>query len=167
MASESLPDTVVPDTQILGEIDPKLYNGIVRCARLLSVQLIDSSFSMSPKFFDDEQDVKHSVDFGDVHAWYDKDTRIAACMFQLESLSKVMRKKVFSLKSKYVVYYDIPVDCDETHAKAFARKTGLTACYPYFRNHVSMTAAMANANIPIMPTISAMPVREKIRRDDD
>lgn len=163
VSKKRLDDNAVPDEELIAEIDPKVYNDIARCARLLAVQLIDSSFTISPSFFDDMAENKHSVDFSDVHGGFDEGSRVATCIFSLESSIKKGKKKVFSCKAKFVVFYDVSAACDETHAVAFARKTGLVACYPYFRAYVATTASMANADVPILPTISAMPVRQKIK----
>lgn len=158
-----LKDNAVPDEELIGEIDPRMYNDIARCARLLAVQLIDSTFTVLPSFFDSGGDGKHSVDFSDVHGAFDAESRVATCIFSLESSVKKGKRKTFSCKAKFVVFYNVSADCDETHAVAFARKTGLVACYPYFRAFVATTASMANAEVPILPTISAMPVRQKIK----
>lgn len=163
--SGKLVDNAVPDESIVGQIDAKTYNQIARCARLLSVQLVESSFSVSPKFFNPDVEGKLKIDFGDVHAAFDEATRVATCVFQLESSVKKGKSKAFNVKSKFVVYYKISVECDDIHATAFARKVGLTACYPYFRAHVASIASMANADVPILPTISAMPVKEKMKDD--
>ncbi len=153
-------DNEVPDSEANGHIDPLVYNAIARCAKLLSIQLIESNFTISPNFFDKKEVSKLNLDFVDEHGSFDEDTRITTCIFALEAHKKVKRTKVFSVKDKYVVFYKIESDCDEHHAVSFARKVGLMACYPYFRSHVANTAAMANADMPILPTISTMPVRQ-------
>lgn len=164
MASgKTLKDNAVPDQELIGEIDPRVYNQIARCAELLSVQMIESSFVISPQFFDRKPTDRPGVEFSDVHAAFDGESRVVTAIFSLDSHVKRSKKRVFSCKAKFVVFYGIAAECDETHAEAFARKTGLVACYPYFRAYVSTTAAMANADIPILPTISAMPVREKVK----
>lgn len=165
MAKKIMPDNEIADEERIGEIDPNIYNSIARCAELLAVQLIESNFSVAPSFFGSDEEGKLGVDFCDIEESFDKETRVATCIFQLESFKKLKRKKVFSVKSKFVVFYRIKSDCDEMHAIAFARKTGLMACYPYFRTHVAHTASFANADIPILPTISSMPVREKIKKE--
>lgn len=163
--SGKLSDNAVPDDDIIGQIDAKTYNQIARCAQLLSVQLVEASFNVSPKFFIPNVEGKLQLDFGDVHAAFDTETRVATCVFQLETSVKKGKRKAFNVKAKFVVYYKISVDCDDIHATAFARKVGLTACYPYFRTHVASIASMANADVPILPTISAMPVKEKVKEN--
>ncbi|MBR2173737.1 hypothetical protein [Sphingopyxis sp.] len=165
MAKKVMPDNEIADEERIGEIDPKVYNSIARCAELLAVQLIESNFSVAPSFFGSDEEGKLGVDFCDINESFDAETQVATCIFQLESFKEIKRKKVFSVRSKFVVFYRIKSDCDELHATAFARKTGLMACYPYFRTHVAHTASLANAEIPILPTISSMPVREKIKKE--
>lgn len=158
-----LQDNTLPDTNITVEIDPKVYNEIARCAKLLSVQMIDSVFSITPAFFDADCEKKPRLDFTEVHTSYDDDEKVVTCIFQFESYMKTGKKKVFSVRDKFVVFYGVPDGCDGTHALAFGKKTGIIACYPYFRSHVASTAALANAEIPILPTISAMPVQGKVK----
>lgn len=163
---KALKDNEIPDNEIIGDIDPKIYNQIAKCAQLLSVQMIESNFVILPQFFNRGRGTKPGIDFSDVHAAFDEESRVVTCIFALDSYVKSGNKRVFSCKGKFVVFYGIPSECDETHATAFARKVGLTACYPYFRSYVASTASMANAEIPILPTISAMPVRGKIKEAD-
>lgn len=163
---KALTDNAIPDSDAVGIIDPKIYNEVARCARILAVQLIESSFTIVPDFFDPESEGKNGIDFSDVHASFDQESRITTSIFHFESHVKKGKKKVFFVKSKFVVFYGIPAECDQTHALAFSRKTGLVACYPYFRAHVASIASMANAEIPILPTISSMPVKEKIKKEN-
>jgi hypothetical protein len=162
---KSLKDNEVPDDEVVAVIDPKVYNEIARCAKLLAVQLVESSFTISPVFFDPEVDGRHGVDFTDIHASFDEESRVTTSIFHFETYVKKGKKKAFCMKDKYVVFYRVSDGCDSTHALAFSRKTGLIACYPYFRAHVAATASMANAEIPILPTIASMPVREKIKKE--
>jgi hypothetical protein len=165
MAKGSLvADNVLPDMKEIDKIDPAIYNDIARCAELLSVQLIESSFTISPSFFDAE-DGKHGVDFSHVHASFDTKSRITTCIFQFENYKKKDRRKVFSLKDKFAVFYRVPIECDEAHAVAFATKTGVMACYPYFRAHASNIASLANAEMPILPTIASMPMKKGAKNE--
>ncbi len=148
------------------EIDPKIYNQIAKCADLLAVQLIDSHFTISPSFFDEKAKGKLQVEFADIHSSYDEESRVSTCIFAFESYKKFGRRKVFSVRDKFVVFYRISSDCDDVHAIAFTRKTGLMACYPYFRSHVAQTAALANAEMPILPTIASMPIKEKVKKEE-
>ena len=100
-----------------------------------------------------------------MHASFNDTSRISTCIFQLEAFKKKGRRKVFQQKDRFIVYYNISTDCDASHAIAFTKKVGLMACYPYFRAHVASTASLANAEIPILPTISAMPVKGKIKKE--
>lgn len=159
-------DNEVPELDVDGVIDPAIYNQIARCAEILSVQLIESDFNISPSYFDRSNSEKLNVEFSDIHASFDEKSKIATCVFQFESYKKISRKKVFSIKDKFVAFYRISADCDELHALAFVKKTGLLACYPYFRAHAAQTASLANADMPILPTIASMPVKEKVKRED-
>lgn len=163
MSKTTLFDNQVPDAEIVREIDPKVYNDVARCAHLLSIQMIESSFNISPKYFDPDHEGKAGLDFSDLHSSFDYENRVATAVFSFDSHVKKGKKRVFSCKGKFIVFYRIPSDCDDVHAEAFARKTGLTACYPYFRSYVATTSAMANADMPILPIITAMPVKEKIK----
>ncbi|MGB7374817.1 hypothetical protein [Pontixanthobacter sp.] len=158
-------DNTVPNLEANQEIDPDIYNGIAKCAQLLAVQLIESSFNITPSFFEEIEEANFNIDVTDVNDSFDEKSRIASCMFQFENYRKRGRKKVFSLKDKFVIFYRIPAECDEFHAIAFARRTGLMAAYPYFRAHVAQTASMANAEVPILPTVASMPIKKQRRNN--
>lgn len=158
-------DNELPDSEDLGEIDPRVYNQVARCAKIVSVQLIESNFHILPDFFQLDESIVLNINFCDVYSSFNDETRFTSTMFEFEAFKKGGRRKLFTIKSNFVVYYYIPSDCDSTHATAFSRKTGLLAAYPYFRSHVANICAMANANVPILPTISSMPVKEKIKKE--
>ncbi|ASP29929.1 hypothetical protein CHH26_06550 [Qipengyuania flava] len=141
------------------QVDPDTYNAVAKCARLLGIQLIESNFSVSPLFFEETSGKAPAIDISDIHESFDEKTGVATCIYQLETFEKRGRKKAFSLKDKFVVYYRIDCECDELHATSFARRTGLMAIYPYFRAHLAQTSSLANADVPILPTIASMPIK--------
>ncbi|TMM50193.1 hypothetical protein [Qipengyuania marisflavi] len=143
------------------KVDPDAYNLVAKSARLLGIQLIESNFSISPLYFEETSGKAPSIEISDVHESFDFEKGVATCIFQFETFEKRGRKKAFSLKDKFVVYYRIDCDCDELHATSFARRTGLMAVYPYFRAHLAQTSSLANADVPILPTIASMPLKPK------
>lgn len=149
------------------KVDADIYNAVARSARLLGIQLIDSSFDVSPMFFEKKSDKLPKIDIKDLHESFDSDSRVASCMYELEVSERRDRRKAFSLRDRFVVFYKIDCECDEAHAVAFARRTGLMAVYPYFRAHLAQTASLANAEIPILPTIASMPVKKEKRHAED
>jgi hypothetical protein len=151
--------------QELPEISPNLYNEVARCAELLSVQLVESHFSILPSFFEEPEGGNLKLDFHDLDGKYDAEQGLVTAMFIFETSKKIKRRKVFSLKDTFVVFYGIDENCDDTHAVAFARKVGLMAAYPYFRAHTAHVSSLANANMPVLPTISTMPVRGKVKKE--
>lgn len=153
-------DNALPDIEREREIDPETYNSIARCAQLLGIQLIESSFSVLPGYFDDETG-KLGIDVTELNGSFDNESRVASCIFEFENYKKKGRSKVFDLKDKFIAFYHIPADCDEFHAIAFATRVGVMACYPYFRAHVASTASLANAQMPILPTLAKMPVKQR------
>jgi hypothetical protein len=159
-------DNALPDTAREKEIEPDIYNGIARCAELMGVQLIESSFNILPAFFDGEDEGKLGIEVVEVSGSFDEGSRVATCIFEFENFKKKGRRKVFTVKDKFIVFYHIPIDCDEFHAVAFARRVGVIACYPYFRAHVATTASLANAEMPIMPTLAKMPVKQRESRKE-
>lgn len=141
------------------QVDPNTYNAVAKCARLLGIQLIESNFSISPLYFEETSGNIPSIEITDIYESFEQETGMATCIFQLEAFEKRGRKKVFSLKDKFLVFYKITCECDELNATAFARRTGLMAVYPYFRAHLAQTSSLANADVPILPTIASMPVK--------
>lgn len=157
-------DNVIPDAGDINGIDPSMYNDVARCAELLSVQLIESNFTISPKFFEEDNQYRNGIDFSHLHASFDEKSRVASCIFQFEEFRKKDRRKIFSLRDRFAIFYRISFDCDENHAVAFATKTGVMVCYPYFRAHAAETASLANAEMPILPTIASLPLKKGARK---
>lgn len=164
---EIAPDNELPGLISVEEIDPSIYSSIAKCAQLMAIQLIHSDFDISPQFFDDNDEGKLGVDFTELHGVFDVESRVTTTIFQFHTFKKIGRKKVFSIKDQFAVFYKIPIDCDAFHAVAFARRTGLMASYPFFRAHVAQTAALANAEMPIIPTIASMPLKNRVKKEPD
>lgn len=160
-------DNTLPDANDPSKIDPDVFNGIAKCAELMGIQLIESHFSIAPSYFDvADDDAKLKLDVVDQHGSFDEESRIVTCIFQFESVKKKGNKKLLTIKDRFVAFYHIPLECDECdefHAVSFARRTGVMACYPYFRSHAAQTSALANADMPILPTLSKMPIRRADR----
>lgn len=154
-------DNVLPDLVEGRQLDPEVYNSIAKCAKLLGIQLIESNFTISPRFFDDEDQGRLGMEVTEVHGKFDGESRVSTCIFEFDNSERKGRKRVFSIKSKFVVFYHIAAECDEYHAVSFARRVGVMACYPYFRSHVAHTASLANAELPILPTLAKMPVKQR------
>ncbi|WP_232495995.1 hypothetical protein [Novosphingobium kaempferiae] len=160
-------DSTLPISSDDRKIDPDVYNDVARCAQLLSIQLIESNFNISPSFFEEEYvDRQMKIDVDNVHASFDEENRIATCVFHFETYHKKARRKVFSLKDKFIVFYHIDNECDDFHALAFANRVGFMAAYPYFRTHVAETASLAAADIPVLPTVSSMPVKRRSSQEE-
>lgn len=151
--------------QDLPIIDPDQYNSIVRCAKLLSVQLVESHFSISPSYFKSQDEGHLGLEFNDLDGSFNERNSVATAMFLFESCKKLGRKKVISIKDTFAVFYQIDTACDEDHAVAFARKVGLMAAYPYFRAHAAHLSSLANADMPILPSISSMPIKGKVKKE--
>lgn len=160
-------DNMLPELAEDQQIEPEIYNAVARCAELLGVQLIESTFNVLPSFFElGEDEGSLCLDVVDLHGKFDPESRVSTSIFQFENSKKKGRQKLFVVKDKFVVFYRIPLDCDEFHAVSFARRVGVMACYPYFRAHVAQTASLANAKMPILPTLAKMPVRKKDGRKE-
>ena len=157
----SFPDNTLKSLDDGLQVDPDTYNSIAKCARLLGIQLIESNFTVSPLYFEETSGKAPTLDISDIHESFDEETGVATCIYEFETFEKRGRKKAFSLKDKFVVYYRIDCECDEMHATSFARRTGLMAIYPYFRAHLAQTSSLANADVPILPTIASMPVKSE------
>ena len=152
-------DNILSDLDAGMTVDPDQYNLIAKCARLLGIQLIESNFSISPAFFASDSEKLPNLDISELHEAFDEESRVVTCVYQLEVSERRSRKKVYSFKNKFVIFYHIDYECDAFHATAFARRTGLMAVYPYFRAHLSHVSSLANADIPVLPTVASMPVK--------
>lgn len=157
----SLVDNSLPDLERGREIDPEAYNSIARCAKLMGIQLIESNFLVLPGYFEDDATGKLGIEVSELNAHFDSESRVVSCIFEFENFKKQGRQKVFDLKDKFITFYHIPAECDAFHAIAFASRVGVMACYPYFRSHVASMASLANADMPILPTLAKMPVKQR------
>lgn len=91
---------------------------------------------------------------------YDKDTGRSFIVFdwEVEALDQEVKenaKILATLKSTYMVRYDISGSYDPDIVELFLRHVGKVASYPYFRNQVSQKSWESELELPILPVISA------------
>ena len=63
------------------------------------------------------------------------------------------RKKIISVKCRYLVVYEVDGAPDDLIIQAFSRRVARFAAYPYFRAHFAELVSQAGVYIPPLPII--------------
>ena len=141
------------------KLDPEAYNYVATKSALISIQLVSSHFEVNPDFFKKNDKIKIELHHGisDIN-FYGK-TEMVAGFFRYEVVAKVARKHVLTARADFLAIYDVPPGSAENEAKAFCARVGLFAAYPYFRALFAHLIAAGNVELPILPVLSADPLR--------
>lgn len=143
------------------KIDADAYNHVATLAKLVGIQMVSSKFDVTPTFFAKNDKVKLDLCHDILSAeFFEKDRNVAG-IFRYEIVGKVSRKHVLTVRSDYMALYEVPEDSAENESKAFCARVGLFAAYTYFRALVSHYCSDGNLDLPVLPVLSADPLRKK------
>lgn len=146
------------------KIDPEAYNYVATRSSLLSIQLISSSFDVTPDFFSKNNKLKIDLCHDIVRIDFYQSDMLVAGIFRYEVIAKIGRKHALSSRADFLVLYQLPEEASENETKAFCCRVGLFAAYPYFRALFSHWASAGNVDLPILPVLSADPLKRKSGR---
>jgi len=141
---------------------PATYSEVVHEARLRDILLVQSQFFVVPEFHA-EKDAKLSFKWDIGEPSFDPKAGVVSSMFQwvLEARSPAAgeddhteRPPLLTLSCHYFIVYDNLEDCDGEAAKAFVRRVGTFATYPYFRAFASQLAWASGTNFPPLPILT-------------
>lgn len=142
----------------IGSIDAEKYNIVAKNSSLLNIQLISSDFDVLPKFFSHSGEM--NIELCHEVLSLEITRKLAAGIFRYAVVAKVGRKHVLTIKAVFMVVYNVPDKSPEEEAKAFCARVGLFAAYPYFRSLVANYTSSANLDLPILPVLSADPIKD-------
>jgi hypothetical protein len=107
-----------------------------------------------PSYFSERDHRKLSVDTSELGEVFDSEEGALLGRFRFEVVGRTKRRKSLSIWAEYIVIYEVATDVDDSAAKAFCKRVGLFAAYPYFRALVAHLSAEANASLPPVPVIA-------------
>ena len=130
------------------------YKKAVATAEMRNVRLIKSDFSMEGEGVSDDQKAwkrGYACDVAQTH--FDAKRNLITGLVVADAWCRLARKKVISLKCRYIVAYDISGETDEAAAAQFVERVGKFAVYPYFRTHFSELTSQAGISLSPLPVL--------------
>ncbi|WP_304280173.1 hypothetical protein [Caulobacter segnis] len=136
------------------------YANVVGAAEIDFVRLVKSEFEASPEAAArDQSKWKREFLFELVDHLYNRDLGRLHGFIQADAFCKLGRKKIISVKCRYIVSYRISGQPDNDAAFAFVQRMGKFSAYPYFRSHFSHVTSEAGLMLPPLPIMKDHPQR--------
>lgn len=131
------------------------YSQVVDKAELNAVRLINSEFSVSPVYFDTDQqtDSEFFYDVTTESRVFDSEAGIGFVFLFCEAGARREDESLVSCVAKYIVSYNGLEGCDDEAAGVFLSKVGRFTCYPYFRTLFATLNASAGTDLPSLPVL--------------
>jgi hypothetical protein len=151
----------------------KKYNAVVQSAELLEIRLTLSKFDVKSEYYllkhkeadADKSHAKLGMGGALLESNYVKQEGLTFGNFEWFASSTKGRKRLLSIKSRYLVVYAVAKDLEDAYVQAFLANVGKFATFPYFRSLVATYNAAASADLPILPVlrqpINTVPDEEK------
>ena len=155
----NLPENTTQSTQIADELQrpehlpTREYNKIVEAAELEEIKLVKSSFVIAPDYFSEEIQNKRmfSIDKKVSEPSYVAASGQLIAGFDYAVEVKVDDKLLLNCEASYIVVFSVEGDFDEEALKYYARRTGRSASYPYFRQYAASQSWASGAGLPLLP----------------
>ena len=161
----NLPENTTDSTRVADELQrpenlpTKEYNKIVESAELEEIKLVKSSFFVTPEYFSEEIQDKRvfSIDkkVGEPSYLASSGQLIAGFDYAVEV--KFEEKHLLQCEATYIVVFLVEGDFDEEALKYYARRTGRSASYPYFRQYAATQSWASGADLPLLPFLKTNP----------
>lgn len=144
------------------------YARVVEDATLENIRLVSSSFKISPKFREDDHEVKRfidqevkGVDFDQAagalvgmvrcRCWMGSDPKTGTGSTEVSSETDPQKASLLTINAQYVLLFKISGEHGSDSIATFFHRVGPISVWPYFRAHVAAIAAEGNVDIPVLP----------------
>jgi hypothetical protein len=145
-------------------LEPAAYNALVNSARLRDLRLVKSEFNLDAEGLDPEPSWKqvHTCELQQSH--YDAENGLLVAWIIAEANCLKKRKKIISVKCRYLVVFEVDGAPDELIIQAFSRRVARFAAYPYFRAHFAELVSQAGVFLPPLPIIKERKIMPNIEQ---
>jgi len=132
---------------------PAAYNAFVATTTLQEVRLVKSDFALNPEGFLDEDGwvYAHACELDSSH--YDSERDLLFAFLSAEAFATKKRKRLVSVKCRYVVVYSVSGKPEESVVDAFAKRVARFTAFPYFRAHFADLMSQAGMHVPPLPVL--------------
>ena len=143
------------------------YSAVAEAAEISDISLIYCQFDMQPEYRSEKGKAEESgknlrMFFGPSYSSlaYQPDIGAVGAVITWELSVKSGRRKILKLRCDYTCIYHGLEDKDEEAAKAFLRRVGRFATFPYFRSFASQLSWSSGAELPTLPILKeGRPIR--------
>ena len=140
--------------------DPASFNHVAEIAKLDLIQMNGCTYSVKPRFFTEQKNVKMSFDRRTSSVECVKECTSVFGFFTYSVDGKIGNSKVLSCSSQFMVAYSVNEECQPDALKAFCERTGMLAAYAYFRGLFANLASLSNIELPPLPMVNFQPMRK-------
>ena len=147
-----------PENSKKDQVDAPAFNQVAAHARIAGIRLMSSRFDMKPEALDGYDEAWKLRQKHELVDWLcDNDENVLRGSFDFEASSLRDRKKLISLKGRYLCTYRLSDICDADAGMHFLERVGRFAAYPYFRSLFATVTQQAGLMIPPLPVIQEQP----------
>jgi hypothetical protein len=139
-------------------LTPIAYNDLVDKAELIAIRLVSSTFKLEPDAYARREDSwKQSYGCELERSIFEEGEDFAFGYFDASATIKIANKKILTLKSKYIIFYDVNGAPSSLAVDEFIKRVGKFAVYPYFRAHFAEVCSQAGLNVQPLPIMREGP----------
>ncbi|MEZ5894996.1 MAG: hypothetical protein R3C51_01225 [Parvularculaceae bacterium] len=144
------------------QLDSAEHNRLVEAAELDDIRMMQSSFSVVPRYFDEAiADMRNfEINSSITEPVFDAESKKLISAFEYCIEVNIEGEQLLYCKAMYLVAFTIEGDFDLETMKYFARRVGRNASYPYFREFASSQSWASNADLPILPILKTGSVKK-------
>lgn len=134
--------------------DVAAYRAAADAADMHSIRLIFSQFDLKPEGLDsDKGNWSQGYSCVTQATSFNEEKNMLHAFVEAEAFCKSGKKKIISLRCKYIVSYSVQGEPDPAAANRFAHHVGRFAAYPYFRAHFAEVTSQAGLYLPPLPVM--------------
>lgn len=130
------------------------YNAVVGAAQLADIILVSSNFKVEPGHFEAKAEKSFSYQLSDVKVTVNSEQGRAQGAFTWKVQATYAENTTFMLFATYIAVYVNVLHQQEDSIRAFVRRVGTFATYPYFRSHASHISWASKAELPTLPVLT-------------
>lgn len=139
----------------------KKYNAVIQSAELVDIRLTSSKFDVKDEYYllkrggknENKKVLKFEMGGTLVEFDYLDTEGLVFGHFEWSAFGNKGRRRLLSIKSRYLVIYTAAKDLEAPYVEAFLANVGRFASFPYFRSLVATYSAAASADLPILPVL--------------
>ncbi|MCV2875660.1 hypothetical protein OE810_05250 [Rhodobacteraceae bacterium XHP0102] len=148
-------DPLIEGPLSASNIDSGEWQKLTESARLRSLRMIKSAFSVKPEVYKEEENLdKMTFQGNPVGFEFHESSNSMIGFYRWSAEIKMGKKKVLKFEADYILQYSGVQDFEEAYVEFYFRKVGRFTSYPYFRSDFSHNCCSAGLFLPPLPSLN-------------